>query len=167
MRNFSKRPGDSHFHEQYAIKRISRAWTAVLAGMLLLLALVVLTACSSGGGSATAAPVGLPNPASQYCVEQGGTSTIQTRGDGGQYGVCVFEDNRQCEEFAMMNGDCPVGGLKVTGYLTDASRYCAITGGSYSTDGSMNSDGEEDGTCTFSGGSSCNVYDYYDGSCGP
>ena len=28
-----------------------------------------------------------------------------------------------------MRGDCPVGGVKVTGYVTPAARYCAITGG--------------------------------------
>ncbi|MFA6273481.1 MAG: hypothetical protein WC673_03270 [Candidatus Paceibacterota bacterium] len=28
-----------------------------------------------------------------------------------------------------MRGECPVGGLKVTGYQTDAEVYCAITGG--------------------------------------
>jgi putative hemolysin len=32
----------------------------------------------------------------------------------GQYGVCFFEDNRQCEEWALLRGDCPVGGKKVT-----------------------------------------------------
>ena len=51
------------------------------------------------------------------------------RGDGGQIGVCYFEDNRQCEEWALMRGECPVGGVKVTGYVTPAGRYCAITGG--------------------------------------
>ena len=54
------------------------------------------------------------NPASENCVKQGGTVSIQTRGDGGQYGVCMFEDNKQCEEWAMLRGDCPVGGIKVT-----------------------------------------------------
>ena len=44
----------------------------------------------------------------------------------GQYGVCMFEDNRQCEEWALMHGDCPVGGLKITGYENEAEVYCAI-----------------------------------------
>jgi hypothetical protein len=26
---------------------------------------------------------------------------------------------------------CPVGGIKVTGYVTPAAQYCAITGGEY------------------------------------
>lgn len=47
----------------------------------------------------------------------------------GQYGVCLFEDNRQCEEWALLRGQCPVGGLKITGYENEAQIYCAITGG--------------------------------------
>ncbi len=133
----------------------------------LFLLVFFLAACTSGGDGDPDQPVGLPNPASEYCVEQGGTSNIETRGDGGQYGVCVFEDNLQCEEFAMMNGECPVGGIKVTGYVTDAARYCAITGGTYSTTGGTNSDGQEEGTCSFSNGSSCDVFAYYDGTCAP
>lgn len=40
----------------------------------------------------------IANPASQNCLEQGGTLSLEERGDGGQFGVCCFEDNRQCEE---------------------------------------------------------------------
>lgn len=134
---------------------------------MIFLFVLLFTACSSSSGQDSDQPVGLPNPASEYCAEQGGMSTIETRGDGGQYGVCVFEDNLQCEEFAMMNGECPVGGIRVTGYVTDASRYCAISGGTYTTTGSTNSEGQEDGTCAFSDGSSCDVYAYYDGTCSP
>jgi hypothetical protein len=32
--------------------------------------------------------------------------------------VCVFGDNRQCEEWALMRGQCPAGGIRVTGYVT-------------------------------------------------
>ena len=63
------------------------------------------------------------NPASENCIKQGGTLSIQTRGDDGQYGVCMFEDNKQCEEWAMLHGDCPVGGIKVTGYVDDLRPY--------------------------------------------
>lgn len=72
---------------------------------------------------------GLANPASANCVEKGGTLKIQKNSKGGEYGVCFFEDNRQCEEWALFRNQCPVGGLKVTGYETEAQVYCAITGG--------------------------------------
>jgi len=104
------------------------------------------------------------NPASQNCVNQGGTLSIETRGDGGQFGVCYFEDNRQCEEWALLRGDCPVGGVKVTGYAAPAARYCAITGGTYTVTGKSGAE-DEQGTCTFKDGSQCDAWDYYDGKC--
>jgi putative hemolysin len=91
---------------------------------------------------------------------------IETRGDGGQFGVCYFEDNRQCEEWALFRGDCPVGGLKVTGYITSAARYCAITGGDYTITGNSNQE-DEQGTCAFKDGSTCDAWDYYNGVCSP
>jgi len=108
----------------------------------------------------------IANPASENCIQQGGTLEIETRGDGGQFGVCYFEDNRQCEEWALMRGDCPVGGLKVTGYITPAARYCAITGGTYTITGNSGAD-DEQGTCTFKDGSQCDVWAYYNGECTP
>ncbi len=74
----------------------------------------------------------LANPASVNCTQQGGTLTIERRPDGGQFGVCTFTDNYQCEEWALFRGECPKTGLRVTGYVTQAGRYCAITGGRYS-----------------------------------
>ena len=71
----------------------------------------------------------LPNPASQNCEERGGQLTFAQDPNGGTYGVCVFPDGKQCEEWAMFRGECPVGGVDVTGYVTEAARFCAITGG--------------------------------------
>ncbi len=106
----------------------------------------------------------IANPASENCVKQGGTLSIQTRGDGGEYGICLFEDNRQCEEWAMLRGECPVGGIKVTGYVTSAAQYCAITGGTYTVTGNSNSPNET-GTCTFKNGQTCDAAAYYNGTC--
>ena len=92
--------------------------------------------------------------------------TIEQRGDGGEFGVCTFEDNRQCEEWALLNGACPVGGRKVTGYLTPAARYCAITGGQYADNGATSAANEQ-GICTFPSGSSCPAADYFNGKCTP
>jgi ABC-type amino acid transport substrate-binding protein/putative hemolysin len=108
----------------------------------------------------------VPDPAAQYCIDNGGTLTTKTRGDGGEYGVCVFDENRQCEEWAMYNGACPVGGVKVTGYATDAAVYCAITGGNYMATGNQGAD-DEQGTCTFANGQVCDVWDLYNGICNP
>jgi putative hemolysin len=106
---------------------------------------------------ATPGAVGLPNPASQNCVAQGGTLRIEERGDLGQFGVCYFEDNRQCEEWALLRGECPVGGVKVTGYTTEAARFCAISGGEY----------DQDGGCAFKNGVKCDAEAFYAGTCSP
>lgn len=106
----------------------------------------------------------IANPASENCITQGGALTIEERGDLGQVGVCFFEDNRQCEEWALLRGECPVGGVKVTGYVTEAGRFCAITGGVYRTSGDGPADPEQ-GVCTFADGSQCDAWEYYNGVC--
>ena len=114
---------------------------------------------------ASAQGVQLTNPASVNCGQKGGALRMERRPDGGQYGVCVFTDNYQCEEWAMFRGECPIGGLRVTGYITAAARYCAITGGRYAivTAGGTTS---EQGVCSLPGGKNCNAEAYYTGSCG-
>jgi putative hemolysin len=142
----------------------NRAYTGNLETSSHDLILQVLTTLAFKVPSQPQSNAGMANPASQYCVAQSGTHTIQTRGDGGQYGVCTFEDNRQCEEWALMRGECPAGGLTVTGYVTPAAQYCLITGGTYAITGESNTDNEQ-GTCTFSNGVVCDVLDYYNGKC--
>ena len=53
--------------------------------------------------------IGLANPASEYCIQQGGKIEIVADEEGGQYGVCKFEDSSQCEEWAYFNGKCRPG----------------------------------------------------------
>jgi len=109
----------------------------------------------------------LANPASAYCIQQGGFLEMEDRAGLGQMGVCYFLDNRQCEEWALLRGDCPVGGLKVTGYLSDAARYCAITGGEYAITANNEDPTQQQGTCTFDDGQTCDAWDYYNGTCDP
>ena len=133
----------------------------------MMMARTVLFLLALALGSATArAQVGLANPASVNCAKQGGTLRIETRGDGGQYGVCVFGDDRQCEEWAMMRGACPLGGVRVTGYVTPAARYCAITGGRYTVTANDNRP-DEQGSCALPGGKACDAVAYHAGRCGP
>ena len=51
----------------------------------------------------------LPNPASVYCTEHEGNLEIVTLKDGGQYGLCRFDDNSSCEEWAFYRGECDKG----------------------------------------------------------
>lgn len=131
----------------------------------LALAVIFLGACAAPQPSTQAPAVGMANPASENCVKQGGTLSIQKRGDGGEYGICLFEDNRQCEEWALMRGECPAEGHKITGYATIAAQYCVITGGEYTIAENSGDIQNEQGTCKFKDGKSCDVWEYYNGKC--
>ena len=89
---------------------------------------------------------------------------IERRPDGGQFGVCVFTDNYQCEEWALFRGECPVGGLRVTGYVTPAGRFCAITGGRYTVT-SASGAAVEQGVCALPGDRACDADAYFAGTC--
>jgi putative hemolysin len=56
--------------------------------------------------------VGIPNPASVFCEEQGGRLDLRTDETGGQYGVCMFENGSECEEWAFYRGECKKGQLE-------------------------------------------------------
>jgi hypothetical protein len=112
----------------------------------------------------TLAQTTLANPASKNCAAKGGMLVVEQNPTGGQYGVCIFQDGLQCEEWAMLRGQCRVGGIKVTGYATPAARYCAITGGKYKVTSPPKAP-VETGTCNLPGGGQCDAAAYYDGSC--
>ena len=43
--------------------------------------------------------IGTANPASVYCVEQGGESIIKKDNDGNEYGICKFNDGKEIDEW--------------------------------------------------------------------
>jgi hypothetical protein len=106
----------------------------------------------------------IANPASVNCGKQGGKLSIETGPGGGQYGVCVFSGDKECEEWAMFRDQCPVGGVDVKGYASAAGRYCAITGGTYAATAKQGT-ADEQGTCILKGGKSCDAGEYYAGTC--
>jgi len=69
---------------------------------------VTITEPESPPVGADAEGVGLANPASVHCEAQGGTLDIRDT-DVGQYGVCVFPDGSECEEWAFFKGECSPG----------------------------------------------------------
>lgn len=52
---------------------------------------------------------GLANPASVNCVAKGGQLETRTDATGGQYGVCLFSDGSECEEWKFFRGECQIG----------------------------------------------------------
>jgi hypothetical protein len=77
--------------------------------------ILVLAACTSQQappppaatpvpGIASTAPrprIGIPNPASVNCTEQGGRVDLRRDAARNIYGVCLFPDGRECEEWAL------------------------------------------------------------------
>jgi len=89
------------------------------------IAAFLLAACT---GSAPQPVTPTDATAAQNCEAQGGQRRPE-RGPDGEIGVCLFADDRQCEEWALLLGECPRGGIPVAGYATTSERHCAIRGG--------------------------------------
>lgn len=53
----------------------------------------------------------LANPASVYCIAHNGSLDIRVNADGSSYGVCVFNETSECEEWAYFRGECSDGSL--------------------------------------------------------
>jgi len=146
-------------------------------------------------GGKPGAPIGMANPASVYCTENGGYSKIRTAEDGGQYGVCVFDDGTECDEWAYFRGECqpsdapgmmpplkmpalyydnlmtgdpsilPMDDTSVLGMANPAAVFCTENGG-YSKI-RTSKDGSQYGVCVFDDGTECDEWDYFRGECQP
>jgi putative hemolysin len=132
---------------------------------LMMAAATMALALAGCRGDASSAAIERANPASENCLANGGRRVIETAGDGGQYGVCLFEDNRQCEEWALLRGARPVGGIRITGYVTPQARYCAIRGGDYVVTRQETATTPEAGRCTLPGAPTCDALALHEG-CG-
>lgn len=51
----------------------------------------------------------LPNPASAHCEDQGYQLEIRSDEQGNQFGVCIFPDGSECDEWAFFRGECAPG----------------------------------------------------------
>lgn len=67
--------------------------------LALLLSTAALAACSADKAGQEVSAVGIANPASEFCVKQGGKSEIKTDKNGGEYGVCHLPDGSAVEEW--------------------------------------------------------------------
>lgn len=83
-----------------------------LSMFVVLLALGLLAGC-------------MANPASENCIALGGTLEIR-QGEGGEVGYCVFAGSGECEEWALMRGECAPDQGQAT--FTDPFAYCAAVG---------------------------------------
>lgn len=102
----------------------------LLTVLMLLLSAIFLFGCTQkddekDNGTST----GLPNPASQYCENQGDTLTIITDQNGNQYGICKFDDSTECEEWDYFNGKCKPGDTKIAVPINEDQ--CKTLGGDW------------------------------------
>ncbi len=76
--------------------RVPSPWSAVTVAM----AVALLGACGSDDTppTGTTAAAGIANPASEFCVQRGGTVEIVDEA-GGQVGYCNLPDGRRVEEW--------------------------------------------------------------------
>ncbi len=82
----------------------------VVSLFLLSLALGLLAACAPPQPNPIATPTidqtKLANPASKYCIQQGGKLEMRKDEQGNEYGVCIFDDGSECDEWAFFRGEC-------------------------------------------------------------
>jgi putative hemolysin len=92
------------------MSRSIRVVVGVVGGLLLagLAGLLVLNALYRPVRSSGPQPdrAWMPNPASAYCEAQGGRIEMRTTADGDQYGVCIWSDGSECDEWAFYRGEC-------------------------------------------------------------
>lgn len=62
-------------------------------------ALLAVSACTMGLQPSYTPMQRIANPASEFCVKQGGKVEIRQAADGSQYGMCHFPDGRVVEEW--------------------------------------------------------------------
>jgi predicted secreted protein/putative hemolysin len=91
-----------------------------LGVMLVLVLLVsgctqqVVTPPGTKTPTATQTVIGMPNPASVYCGQAGGTLEIKKDNSGNEYGMCTFSNGTSCEEWALFRNEGCKPGLTVT-----------------------------------------------------
>jgi putative hemolysin len=92
--------------------------------------------------------IGVPNPASYYCIEMGYQLELRDTDDG-TLGICKFPDGNECEEWEFLAGKCFV-----------EWSFCQRQGYNIK-------EGDEMATCVFNDNSSCDEYDFFIQKCEP
>jgi putative hemolysin len=156
-------------------KGVETMKTKMNFSLLMLVVGLILSACQGGGtqkpteGASEEAPANMANPASVYCEEQGGTLEIRTDANGGQYGVCLFDDGSECDEWAYFRGECQPGesiqGEPAAGMANPASVYCEEQEGKLEI--RTGTDGGQYGVCMFEDGTECEEWAYFREECAP
>ena len=81
--------------------RYSIAWMSV---GFMSVTMLSLAACAQDK-SVPSKPIGMANPASQYCASLGGILEIKRQADGGEYGVCHLPNGTTIDEWELFRRD--------------------------------------------------------------
>lgn len=87
---------------------------------LLVIVALLTAACQAATAPEPTAPAQIANPASTYCLEQGGRLDMRTDAAGNQTGFCILPDGTECEEWAYFRGECGPAAGSATGVYLDA-----------------------------------------------
>ncbi|MCP4211870.1 MAG: DUF333 domain-containing protein, partial [Halieaceae bacterium] len=108
--------------------------------------------------------IGMPNPASVHCEDEGGKLEIRDEA-GGQVGYCLFPDGSECEEWAYFRGECAPGtDDEAIGMPNPASVHCEDEGGKLEI---RDEAGGQVGYCLFPDGSECEEWAFFREECAP
>jgi putative hemolysin len=168
---------------------MSRLLALALAATIALLATGCAPLPALPETPASPASAAIANPASVHCVEQGYRLEIRTDAAGGQYGVCLFPDGTECEEWAYFRGECAPGGeaaptpaasdaaplpalpetpaspASAAAIANPASGHCVQKG--YRLEMRTDAAGGQSGVCVFPDGTECDEWAYFRGACAP
>ena len=137
--------------------------------LLVSIGMIFLTACNltTGSDKSDSDIADMPNPASVFCEENGGTLEIRNAEDDSQAGVCVFPDGSECDEWAFYRGECKPGDSLNMGATmpNPASVFCEENGGNLEI--RTAEDGSQAGVCVFPDGSECDEWAFNRGECKP
>jgi len=141
----------------------------ILLPILVSIGMIFLSGCNliSSKDKKDSGNANMPNPASVFCEENGGTLDIRTAEDGSQSGFCVFPDGSECDEWAYYRGECKPGdSLNMDANMPNpASVFCEENGGTVEIQTAE--DGSQSGICVFTDGSRCDEWAFFRGECQP
>lgn len=69
--------------------------------------------------------VTVANPASVFCVENGGSLSMNTTAEG-TVGTCTFPTGEQCEEWALFRGECDVDGVSTRATYSNGTNIVRV-----------------------------------------